>query len=248
MADEKLHVGHRSRLRQQVTSNGLDGLHPHQVLEYILFQSVPRQDTSEMAHRLIDRFGSLEGVLNGESDELLRVQGIGRRSASWLKSLGDMSRFYQRNVYREEERVQSLKEAIRYFERVNANDQLGTWLMSLTTTGRVRCCRQVAPMAQWFMPWIIRDCMDDLLSLQANSAILAVFDPAGTADLISDNARQSAALESILSDMQITLIDVILFSPSDLVSMRRRGILGSMDAMFRPSPLAERYAREMTTE
>lgn len=48
MANE--HSGHRDRLRERYLSEGLDGFPPHNVLELLLFYSVPRRDTNVLAH------------------------------------------------------------------------------------------------------------------------------------------------------------------------------------------------------
>ena len=56
MANE--HSGHRDRLRERYLSEGLDGFPPHNVLELLLFYSVPRRDTNVLAHHLIEQFGA----------------------------------------------------------------------------------------------------------------------------------------------------------------------------------------------
>ena len=57
------HEGHRARLRRKVRETGLDALAPHEILEFLLYHIVPRQDVNALAHRLLERFGSVEGVL-----------------------------------------------------------------------------------------------------------------------------------------------------------------------------------------
>jgi DNA repair protein RadC len=42
---EKLHTGHRARLRKRFFEEGLDAFEDHQVLELILFYAIPRRDT-----------------------------------------------------------------------------------------------------------------------------------------------------------------------------------------------------------
>ena len=59
-----LHEGHRARLRARFEETGLAGFQPHEILEMLLFYAIPRRDTNELAHRLMDTFGSLqEGIL-----------------------------------------------------------------------------------------------------------------------------------------------------------------------------------------
>lgn len=82
------HEGHRERMKQRYLSQGLDGFAEHEVLEMLLFYSVPRADTNELAHALLDRFSDLHGVLSAEPMELCQVSGVKciRRSCSvWFR-------------------------------------------------------------------------------------------------------------------------------------------------------------------
>ena len=62
MADNNPHKDHRSRLRGRFLSEGLSSFPDHNILELLLFFAIPRKDTNEIAHSLIDKFGSLSGV------------------------------------------------------------------------------------------------------------------------------------------------------------------------------------------
>ncbi len=87
-ADGKgIHDGHRDRMREKFRKTGFEGMHPHEMLEMLLFYSVPRKDTNEMAHQLISRFGSLAGVLEATEDQLVNVGGISQNSATLIKMI-----------------------------------------------------------------------------------------------------------------------------------------------------------------
>ena len=58
-----IHEDHRKRLKKQFRDGGLDNFSEFQILELLLFYAIPRKDTNPIAHRLIDRFGSLSQVL-----------------------------------------------------------------------------------------------------------------------------------------------------------------------------------------
>mgnify|MGYP000302549879 CR=1 FL=1 len=58
-----IHEGHRQRMRRQLKTSGMDSLSDVQVLEVLLYYAIPRADTNPIAHRLLERFGSLSGVL-----------------------------------------------------------------------------------------------------------------------------------------------------------------------------------------
>ena len=86
------HAGHRSRLRENFIQNGIEGMADHQVLELLLTYALPRVDVNPLAHRLLSRFGSLEGVLSAQPDQLRQVEGIGESAAVFLSLLGQVDR------------------------------------------------------------------------------------------------------------------------------------------------------------
>ena len=76
MAKEELspHSGHRKRMRDRFLRDGIDSLQDHEVLELLLFYAIPRQDTNELAHRLLAKFRTLSGVFDAPIEELKRVE------------------------------------------------------------------------------------------------------------------------------------------------------------------------------
>ncbi len=82
-----MHEGHRARMVERMIKNA-EGLQEHELLEILLFNAIPRKNTNEIAHRLLSRFGSIESVLNRELSELVSVEGIGKSTAIYLKTLG----------------------------------------------------------------------------------------------------------------------------------------------------------------
>lgn len=80
-------------MREKLRTGGGEALVDHEVLEMLLFYSIPRVNTNETAHRLIDHFGSMAGVLAAKRHELLSVQGIGEQSADLILL---MSEYYKR--------------------------------------------------------------------------------------------------------------------------------------------------------
>ena len=89
------HAGHRKRLRERYARSGMDDFAPHEVLELLLTYVIPRVDVNNQAHALIDRFGSVAGVMDATEKELRDVKGIGPEAAQFLKMLPEVFRHYQ---------------------------------------------------------------------------------------------------------------------------------------------------------
>ena len=57
-----IHDGHREKLRRRFLDGGLDTFADHEALELLLFYAIPRRDTNELAHRLMEHYGTLDAV------------------------------------------------------------------------------------------------------------------------------------------------------------------------------------------
>jgi DNA repair protein RadC len=77
--------GHRQRLRERFSRAGINGLQPYEMLELLLFRTIPRRDVKPLAKKLIAEFGSLAEVLGAPYARLCGVSGIGEATALDLK-------------------------------------------------------------------------------------------------------------------------------------------------------------------
>lgn len=100
LVKSNVHIGHRNRVREKLLSNAsFDSMLDHELLEFILFQSIPQGDTNPIAHNLINKFGSLNNVLEASAYELMQVEGIGKVTALHLASyLAVTKRYLLRSV------------------------------------------------------------------------------------------------------------------------------------------------------
>jgi len=89
MAEKNVHSGHRKRVKENVIKNGFSQLEEHKLLELMLFYSIPRGDTNELAHKLINHFGSLEDVFKANIEQLKKVDGVGDNTAIMLEAIGE---------------------------------------------------------------------------------------------------------------------------------------------------------------
>jgi DNA repair protein RadC len=79
------YLGHRDRLRERASAGGLAALPDYEVLELLLFRSIPRGDVKPLAKQLLVRFGSLGAVLGADVEALKSVRGVGEAVALDLR-------------------------------------------------------------------------------------------------------------------------------------------------------------------
>ena len=109
-----LHDGHRARKKEQFRRQGLDGFADHEVLELLLYYAIPRKDTNELAHRLLQKFGSLQNVFSAPLEELAKVDGVGESAALFLTLLPQVQKRAMRSGGKERV-LNSVDKCGRYF-------------------------------------------------------------------------------------------------------------------------------------
>ena len=90
IADKDIHKGHRSRMRAKLAAYGPRIFDTYELLEMLLYYVIPYKDTNPIAKRLLDVFGSLDGVLSADAAALTEVDGIGERCASFICDVGEI--------------------------------------------------------------------------------------------------------------------------------------------------------------
>lgn len=93
---ENIHAGHRERMCKKLSENP-DSLLDHELLETLLFYSIPRIDTNPLAHKIIRSFGSLEKVFEASKSELMTVDGVGEKTANLILATGRLCKHVENN-------------------------------------------------------------------------------------------------------------------------------------------------------
>ncbi len=121
-----LHDGHRERLRQKAES---DVTELHEKLELFLFGVLPRVNTNEIAHDLLNRFGGIDGVLCANIEQLKSVPGVGHTAAIYIKNLAGILREYQLSLCHTSELLTSDWELNKYLSALFIGTSYETMIM-----------------------------------------------------------------------------------------------------------------------
>ena len=92
MLDEnRVHDGHRKRMRDKFEAYGQEIFEDYELIEMLLYNVLPQLDTNPIAKRLLDRFGSVDGVLSAPPSELEKVTGIGKKAGEFISRVGSFT-------------------------------------------------------------------------------------------------------------------------------------------------------------
>ena len=219
-----VHDGHRARLKKAFLERP-DMFWDHQLLELLLFYAVPRRDTNPLAHALLDRFGSLSGVLDATAEELAKVEGVGESAIVLLKAAKERSGRYLTSRTSPGEPVTNTQEAFRqlrsYFFGAR-NERV--CLLCMDGKGKNLGIRVVAEGNVNAAPITIRSVVENALALNATHVVVAHNHISGVALPSEADIATTVRLYQVLESVDITLVDHLIFSDDDMVSMRKSGV------------------------
>ena len=220
-----IHDGHRERLRQRFAEEGLDHFQEINVLELILFYAIPRKDTNEIAHRLLDKFGTVSQVIETPVHELEKVPGLGRKAATFLSLLNEFNRYCQVNRVKNDIILTSVEKCGDFIAPMFVGRRNETvFALCLDAKCKVICCREVGEGSVNSAAVPICKIVEIALGVNASSVVLAHNHPSGIALPSPEDVQTTKRLALALQAVDIELSDHIIVADGDYVSMVHSGL------------------------
>lgn len=220
MPKKNPHAGHRLRLKSRFLTQGLDGFEQHNILELLLFFGIPRIDTNEIAHTLIERFGSLSEVLDAPYEELCKVEGITEHTATLLKLVPQLSRVYLTGQHRSEESLDSSRKLGEYFvNRFVGHTKECVYLLCLNAALQPLSCDRLSEGSVTSSGFEIKQVVEQALRNQAPRVVLAHNHPYGISVPSNEDILVTKELKMALRILNIELVDHIVVAGEDYYSI-----------------------------
>ena len=221
---DNIHKGHRSRIRDRVRKEGLENFQDYQVLEYALSFVIPYKDTNPIAHRLIQKFGSLSSVLEADETELTTVDGMGEVSAHYLTSILKIYNFYEREKVNKIGQISSPMHTYDYVKGLFKGKTIEElYLVSLLPNNKVVKCELVSQGDSGQAKVTIRKITDMIGRNKVNNVVIAHNHPYGTPEPSPDDDKLTKALVTSLAINDSYLLDHIIISDDGYYSYRTSG-------------------------
>ena len=225
-----LHEGHRKRLKQRFINDGLSTFEDHNVLELLLFYSIPRSDTNEIGHKLLKTFGSLSNVFDAPIEELCKVEGIGEHSAVLIKLIPEICNIYSTDKTENIKVINSTNLAGRYFvPRFLGKTSEEVHVMLLDDKKKFIKSEMISKGTVNASAVSVRKIVSSALNSNATGVILAHNHPGGVALPSSSDILTTSRIYKALKLMDIQLCDHIVVADNDYVSMLDSGMFAGFD-------------------
>ena len=205
------HEGHRQRLKNRFIQEGLESFEKHNILELLLFYSIPQRDTNDLAHTLLESFGSLHGVFEAEYEELLKIKGVKENTATLLKLIPELAREYMFEEISEEKVFDTAEKIGKYFVRKYIGEVNEVVYIMLLDNGfkllNVSKIHEGSVNSAKVSP---RSIMNQVIKYNASMAVVAHNHPNGLAVPSQEDVETTYHLRRILENYEVTLIEHIL--------------------------------------
>ena len=206
------HKEHRQRVKERFLKAGLDNFAPHEILELFLFFAVPQKDTNVLAHRLIDRFGSVLGVFSASYEDLCEVVGVGEHVATLLRLFMPLAAYVRAE---EEKRLAKSYHALEdigefFLSQFAGVSEETVFLMMLDNSFCMIDCQRVGTGTINSVNVTTRRMIEMALSSQASMVVLAHNHPKGIAIPSREDLDATRFLQEAFSAVGVPLLEHIL--------------------------------------
>ena len=221
-----VHDGHRARMKARFVRNGLDNFDDHSVLELLLFYAVPRRDVNELAHALLDHFGTLDAVFEASCEDMMRVPGVGENVATLLTLIPQVGRRYQMAKRRQQTILRSSEDAGNYLVPLYLYERTEVvYLLCLDAKCGLTSCKEVGRGVVNAAEVSVRAIVETALSQKAVSVILSHNHVDAYALPSREDELTTRRIRDALLLVGITLADHIIVCGEDYVSFADSGLL-----------------------
>ena len=220
-----VHDGHRARKKQQFLRHGGDSFADHELLELALFYAIPRRDTNELAHRLLEQFGSLKNVMTAPVEELQKVEGVGENTAILLHLMPELGKRAIQSMPKERN-LGSVEKCGNYLLRLLGGETREVlYQLCLDGKGKLLLCRRLSQGDMDSAALSVRQVVNNALSCGASAVVLGHNHPSGVALPSEEDRAVTLRVRDALKTLDIRLLDHIVVADGDYVSMAQSGFL-----------------------
>lgn len=222
----EIHKKHRIRMREKFRKYGFDAFEKHEILEFLLFYSIPVKDTNELAHHILDKYKTLANVFDATPEELMEETGIGEVSATLLSMVPKLLRVYETSKWKSRKRLKTTEEMGEYAASIFKDRRNEEFAMICLDSNRgVRWSGIVSNGTIDEIVTYPRDVIYKALKHEAINVVLTHNHPNGTLAPSVADKKATEKLIDAFGSIGINVLDHIIVSGNRYLSMKEMGFI-----------------------
>jgi DNA repair protein RadC len=220
--DEAPHYhGHRDRLRARFSEVGGDALPDYELLEIVLFRSIPRRDVKPVAKDLLRRFGSFAEVLAAPPALLSEVDGVGESVVTDLKIVEAAARRFAKGAVARRPVLSSWTSVIDYCRTAMAFSEKEQFRLLFLDRRNALIADEVQQSGTIdHTPVYPREVVKRALELSASAVILVHNHPSGDPTPSSADIKMTREIVDVAKPLGIVVHDHIIVGREGHASLK----------------------------
>ncbi|MDE6189613.1 MAG: hypothetical protein K2G37_04945 [Clostridia bacterium] len=226
--NNNIHKNHRERMRQRIRKDGIESLHDHELLEYLLYAYIPRKDTNPIAHNLINLAGSLEKVFNLPPQVLESVPNMTKTAALFLSSMSGIIKRYEDQKAEKKITFANSEETMLYFKKLFGDEpEEQLYVALIAPSGQLVDISKVGNGTTDQCKLDIKKLLLKMTNLNAKEVIVAHNHPSGNPNPSMSDFEFTKWLVSFFASVEMNLVDHIIVAKGGYYSFRLNGVISA---------------------
>tara|TARA_R100001163_G_scaffold61326_1_gene51214 strand:+ start:606 stop:1283 length:678 start_codon:yes stop_codon:yes gene_type:complete len=216
----------QERPREKLLAKGAQSLSDAELLALFLRTGIPGASALDLARGLLQRFGSLRGVLEADARCFCREPGMGPSRYTQLQAVLELSqRCMLENLQREDALTSAAQSRAYVQNRLRARHREVFLCLLLDSQHRVIAHEELFEGTIDGAMVHPREVLDYALKHQAAAVIFAHNHPSGIAEPSEADISITRRLKAALALVDIRTLDHLVVGDAEVVSMAERGML-----------------------
>lgn len=197
-------------------------------MEYLLTLATARGDTNPLAHKLLNKFGSISNIVNSNYTQLLAIKGIGPKIASFLLSYGKILHFvFETGALPKKKTV---LQTINQFSGVLRNYFLGKtyeefYVLFLTAKSELIGVERITTGNVNSVGIDVPSFVQTVLQHNASIIVIAHNHPDGELQPSGEDIDATLAIVEAISVYGVRVADHLIIGPKQVFSFKNAGLL-----------------------
>ncbi|NSX53369.1 RadC family protein [Parasulfitobacter algicola] len=217
---------HRKRLRERFMHGGSQAMPDYELLELVLFRSIPRCDVKPVARRLLDTFGDFNRIISAPTERLLDVRGVGEAVATDLKILEAAAHRMARSKVMQRPVLSSWDDLLDYCHTAMSHLETEQFrVLYLDSKNVLIADEEQARGTVDHVPVYPREVMKRALEINASALLLVHNHPSGDPTPSQADIGMTRQIQEAATSLGITLHDHLIIGKSQELSFRSEGLI-----------------------
>lgn len=201
-----------------------EGYDDSSVLECFLSTAGVRADIPSLIERLFTEFGSFKGILEARPDQLMKIPGVTKKTATMISMITPLARVWERCNMGDVKSIRNFREASAFCKSLVMGERTERfYVICLNAKCSLLGTRKISEGSLNEVSAYPRLVAETALNYNAHSVLFCHNHPGGTCAPSSEDIASTLKLQRVLNAMGILVLDHIIVAGSNTYSMAQRG-------------------------